>query len=101
MKNDQIVDFQDAQAGLLAKNRFADIVKVGMDPKCLAFQIGETAQIVSGGIVEATPHCVVRGEKAAKENINRNTFALFMAPRFNERLSAPKGTPKDSCLNKP
>jgi len=54
------VDFQDKEGGLMAKNRFADIVKVAMDPTCLAFQIGETAQIVSGGIVEATPHCVMK-----------------------------------------
>lgn len=62
-----------------------------MDPTCLAFQIGETAQIVSGGIVEATPHAVVRGEEEIREGLNRNTFAVFMGPKFNERLNVPKG----------
>ena len=42
----------------MAKNRYADITRIKIAKDCLAFQIGETAQIVTGGLVEATPHCV-------------------------------------------
>ncbi|CAD8044442.1 unnamed protein product [Paramecium primaurelia] len=101
MHNDKIVDYTDQEGGLLAKNRYAEIMKVGMDPDCLAFQIGETAQIVSGGIVEATPHCVVKSDETVRRQLNRNTFAVFMGPLFNEVLNVPKGIDKDNALNKP
>lgn len=78
-----------------------------MDPECLAFQIGETAQIVSGGIVEATPHCVifliskvVKSDETVRLGFNRNTFAVFMGPVFNEVLNVPKGIDKSNALNK-
>lgn len=58
-------------------------------------------QIVSGGIVEATPHCVVRGKEASELNYNRNTFAVFMAPKSFERLNVPKGVDEEQALNKP
>jgi hypothetical protein len=37
MHNDKIVDYSDKEGGLLAKNRYAEINRVGMDPECLAF----------------------------------------------------------------
>ena len=46
----------------------------------LAFQLGESTQILTGGCLEATPHCVVRSDEIAGKNISRNTFALFMQP---------------------
>jgi len=35
-------------------------------------------QIISGGYLEATPHCVVRNSELAGKRISRDTFALFM-----------------------
>jgi hypothetical protein len=46
----------------------------------LAFQLGESTQIHSGGYLEATPHCVVRSEEIAGKKVGRNTFALFLEP---------------------
>jgi len=46
----------------------------------MAFQLGESTQIHTGGFLEATPHCVVRSEDLAGKKIARNTFALFMEP---------------------
>lgn len=37
MFNNNIMDYADKEGGLYAKNRFHDIVRVGMDPECLAF----------------------------------------------------------------
>lgn len=33
--------------------------------------------------------------------MNRNTFAVFMGPLFNEVLNVPKGIDKNNALNKP
>ena len=56
---------------------------------------------MSGGIIEATPHCVVRGKECLERNLNRNTFAVFMAPKFNERLNVPNGVEGKAALNNP
>ena len=40
------------------RNRKSELIKITIPPDCIAFQIGETAQIHSGGILQATPHAV-------------------------------------------
>jgi isopenicillin N synthase-like dioxygenase len=50
----------------------------------LAFQIGEASQIASGGFLVATPH-LVRG--SSYPNLSRNTFAVFMQPNVNYKLT--------------
>lgn len=57
----------------------------------LAFQLGESTQIHSGGFLEATPHCVVRSEELAGKKIGRNTFALFLEPDPLEKMEVPQG----------
>ena len=53
-----IIDSPDSTAGLYVRNRKGGLVRVSMPSDHLAFQIGETAQIHSGGILQATPHAV-------------------------------------------
>lgn len=48
----------DAMAGLYIKTRDGTVVKAQYSGDRLAYQIGESAQIHSGGLLEATPHCV-------------------------------------------
>ena len=76
-----VVDSQyiDPEAGLYIRNRRGELVKVSIPVDCLAFQIGETAQILSGGLLQATPHAV-RASKVA--NVSRETFAVFMEPMW-------------------
>jgi isopenicillin N synthase-like dioxygenase len=78
-----MTELSDKRTGLFVMNRYDEIVKVGVSPHLLAFQIGEIAQILTGGIVQATPHCVMNASN--KPDISRNTFAVFMQPgsRFN------------------
>lgn len=54
------------------------MVRIGIPQDMLAFQLGESTQIHTGGYLEATPHCVIRSDEIAGKNIGRNTFALFM-----------------------
>ncbi|KAG6428485.1 hypothetical protein SASPL_112737 [Salvia splendens] len=57
----------------------------------IAYQIGETTEILSGGQLCATPHCVrvaPKGEVAS--GVERSTFALFMQPNWDEKLVFPE-----------
>jgi len=77
-------------AGLFIKTRAGEVVKVSVnDPKTtLAFQIGETAQIQSGGLLMATPHAVMGTNKPG---YTRTTFAVFMEPNHIYKLEVPEG----------
>ncbi|XP_077212064.1 uncharacterized protein LOC143858755 [Tasmannia lanceolata] len=79
----------DSSAGLYIKTRSDQIVKVVFGEDEIAYQIGETTEILSGGLLCATPHCVQapKGEKTL--GVERSTFALFMQPDWNENLSFP------------
>ena len=87
---DAVVDTQyvDPEAGLYIRNRRGELVKVSIPTDCLAFQIGETAQILSGGLLQATPHAV-RASKVA--NVSRETFAVFMEPMWDYPMAVPTG----------
>eukprot|EP00756_Hemistasia_phaeocysticola_P042229 Hpha_TRINITY_DN16958_c1_g2::TRINITY_DN16958_c1_g2_i1::g.55036::m.55036 len=76
----------DAQAGLYIKSRNGRLVRVCLPPGSLAFQIGETSQIHTGGVLQATPHAV-RG--AAAPGISRESFAIFMEPEFSGDMDMP------------
>ena len=76
--NGNEISVSTTEGGLFAKNRFADTAKIAIPKNMLAFQLGESTQILTGGRLEATPHCVVRSPELAGKNIARNTFALFM-----------------------
>jgi len=83
----------DPKSGLYIRSRSNQIYKAGAPADHLIFQIGETAQIHSGGILQATPHCVrgALGEKA--EGVSRETFAVFMEPMMFEKMDVPTDIP--------
>jgi len=58
----------------------------------LLFQIGEAAQILSGGLLRATPHAVMRGDDP-QNTVSRDTFALFVEPHWDFPLAPPPGVP--------
>ncbi|KAJ4954208.1 hypothetical protein NE237_031040 [Protea cynaroides] len=80
----------DSAAGLHIKTRTDQIVKVVFGEDEIAYQIGETTEILSRGCLCATPHCVraPKGEKAF--GVERSTFALFMQPDWDENLKFPR-----------
>jgi len=88
----------DTSAGLYCKARNGDLVKVSIPSDHLAFQIGETAQIHSGGILQATAHCVKGAQGPSAAGISRETFAVFMEPEFNAAMSIPNGSTSDDVL---
>jgi isopenicillin N synthase-like dioxygenase len=77
----------DDQAGLYIRSRDGSLHHVkAPSTSDLLFQIGETSQIHSGGILQATPHAV-KGVNVP--NVCRSTFACFMEPGWEELMNAP------------
>jgi isopenicillin N synthase-like dioxygenase len=89
------VDFKDPESGLFVQKRSDEVKKAAIPKDCLAFQIGESAQIHSGGRLQATPHAVLRGKKLAGTGFCRNTFAVFMQPDTVQAMPPPKDIPKE------
>ena len=77
----------DPAAGLYIRSRNGSLHHIkAPSTSHLLFQIGETSQIHSGGILQATPHAV-RG--VSVPNVCRSTFACFMEPGWEEAMNAP------------
>jgi len=85
----------DPKAGLYARSRNGQLIRVPIPFDHLAFQIGETAQIHSGGVLQATPHCVRAAQGQNAVGISRETFAVFMEPMWNEPMNIPEGSNLD------
>eukprot|EP00884_Botryococcus_braunii_P010376 jgi/Botrbrau1/1933/Bobra.0005s0032.2 len=88
MQGDIQVPSPNDGSGLHVKNRKGVVFRVTFPSNRLAFQIGEVMQILSGGILKATPHYVKAG---STPGVSRDTFALFMQPWLDEVLDPPCG----------
>jgi isopenicillin N synthase-like dioxygenase len=82
------------KAGLYIQSRSKELIKVDLPIDCLGFQIGETFQILSGGLLQATPHAV---KSIAAPGITREAFAVFLEPEFDYPMSIPKGRTVEDC----
>jgi|EP01046_Picozoa_sp_COSAG06_P069734 isopenicillin N synthase-like dioxygenase len=86
----------DPTSGLYVMSRGAgERVRVILPPGTanLAFQVGETSQIHTGGVLQATPHAV-RGPRpsiAAARGVSRETMAVFMEPEHSGEMQLPTG----------
>lgn len=89
------VECPDPHAGLSVVDRRNSIVQVIIPPDCMAVQIGECVQILTGGAVVATPHCV-RGAKAP--NVARISLPLFIDTPPSFALYVPKGSARLDVL---
>lgn len=72
--------------GLFIKDRNNNLVKVDIPEDAIGYQIGEILQILSGGKLIATPHCV---KSTKKEGVTRNTMAVFMDIPPNHKIYVP------------
>lgn len=90
----------DPNAGLYILPRGGGTFKALIPKDCLAFQLGETAQIHSGGLLIATPHFVrAPAHSSGAEGISRETFACFMQPMWDEVLDIPSETTPEQVDN--
>jgi isopenicillin N synthase-like dioxygenase len=73
----------DTQAGLHVRTSDG-VVRVVAEPDHLLFQAGEVLQIVSGGMLRATSHCVVP-PKVLPE-LSRSVFVVFCQPKCDSTV---------------
>ncbi|MGK3748966.1 MAG: isopenicillin N synthase-like dioxygenase [Bacillariaceae sp.] len=73
-------------AGLYVVDRKDQVLQVKLPMDCMGIQIGECTQIITGGAVIATPHCV-RGSP----NFARTSLACFIDTPPTYRLTTPPG----------
>lgn len=83
-----VVSAPSAGSGLYIRTRGGELTKVSIPVESLAFQTGEALELVTGGRLKATPHCVRVVAGGGAETISRETFALFMQPDTEQRISA-------------
>jgi isopenicillin N synthase-like dioxygenase len=107
----QEVPKPDPAAGLYVTDSFGADVLVDIPADSIAFQVGRALAIQSGGVLQATPHYVrapaaaavapragssnvavqQRGGLQKLQGVSRNTLAVFMQPRLDDKLVAPLG----------
>ncbi|XP_057545600.1 uncharacterized protein LOC130824563 isoform X2 [Amaranthus tricolor] len=90
LKDSVQVACPDKAAGLYVKNRNDEVIKVVFGEDEIAYQIGETTEILSEGYLHATPHCVRAPRGTGVSGLERSTFALFMQPDWSEKLKFPE-----------
>lgn len=73
-------------AGIYVVDRNDQVLQVKLPSDCMGIQIGECTQILTGGAVSATPHCV----KGAP-NVARTSFACFIDTPPTYPVKAPPG----------
>jgi len=85
----------DPTSGLYILSRTGEINKVAIPRDSLAFQTGETLQLITQGRFKAVPHFVKGVEPAnvadAKARIARNTLAVFTQPNLDEVVDLKTG----------
>ncbi|CAG9322822.1 unnamed protein product [Blepharisma stoltei] len=80
-------EINDERTGLFIKNRRGEVMKANLTGKNLYFQVGEISQILSGGWLKPTPHCVMT--TGLHYGISRNTLAVFCEPRPEFLMEVP------------
>ena len=95
----------DPDAGLYVTDRSGESIHVSIPEDCMAIQIGEVVQILTGGVVSATPHCV----RGPNPNFNsadgpgikvaRISCPCFIDSKPTFPLVAPNGSSKEQVVN--
>ncbi|KKA26200.1 hypothetical protein TD95_000054 [Thielaviopsis punctulata] len=77
----------DPASGLYIHSRSGETVQVKIPRDAMAFQTGETLQLMTGGRFKAVPHFVRGvGARASGGAIARNTLAVFTQPNLGEEV---------------
>ena len=88
----------DPDTGLYISDCNGTIHNIQIPKDCMAIQIGECTQIITGGMVRATPHCVKAGRD---QSIARISLACFVDTKADFRLCIPKWCRIDDVISCP
>jgi len=83
---EQLISPADDKSGLYIQARNGSIHHVVLPNNSIGFQIGETSQIHSGGVLQATPHAV---RATNDKDVTRESFAVFMEPEYDGDMKLP------------
>lgn len=84
--------------GLYAITRDGQQTRIQIPEDCIAFQSGETLQIMSGNAVEATPHSVMSFADLVGKDVTRETMAVFYQPGPGLVMRVPEGRDREKTL---
>eukprot|EP00581_Thalassiosira_minuscula_P002565 CAMPEP_0183740760 /NCGR_PEP_ID=MMETSP0737-20130205/60448_1 /TAXON_ID=385413 /ORGANISM="Thalassiosira miniscula, Strain CCMP1093" /LENGTH=387 /DNA_ID=CAMNT_0025975901 /DNA_START=139 /DNA_END=1302 /DNA_ORIENTATION=+ len=92
----------DPEAGLYVTDRSGKSIHVTIPQDCLAVQMGECVQILTGGVVVATPHCV-RGPRPgwnaqSTAKVARISHPCFIDSKPTFPLNMPEGCSRDDVI---
>jgi isopenicillin N synthase-like dioxygenase len=93
----------DPLAGLYVTDRSGASIHVTIPEDCMAVQIGECVQILTGGVVAATPHCV-RGPRLDWEGcpsavkVARISCPCFIDSKPTFPLMCPEGCTREEVV---
>jgi isopenicillin N synthase-like dioxygenase len=87
----------DPNGGLWVVDRDSNPVKVDIPKDCLGVQCGECLQVITGGLLTATPHCV-RPSMCKETKVARTSCPFFIDtdPAFPLRM--PKGATREMIV---
>lgn len=95
----------DPEAGLYVTDRAGKSIHVKIPEDCMFVQIGECVQILTGGVVVATPHCV-RGPRAGfgthcdtAVKVARISCPCFIDSKPSFPLTLPEGCTRENVCH--
>lgn len=91
----------DPKSGLYILNRSGEEIHIQIPYDCMAVQLGECAQIITGGGLVATPHCVRGADQECAKNIRvaRISEVCFIDTVPMYPLHVPKEITRDMVLD--
>lgn len=89
----------DPNAGLYVMSRKGEKIKIDIPSDCMAIQLGECFQILTGGTLVATPHCVCGVDSKSFPGISRISEACFVDTKPTYKLYAPPCANYDQVVN--
>jgi len=95
----KVVPNPDPKGGLWIVDRGSQPVHVKIPPDCLAVQCGECLQVITGGLLVATPHAVRPSHASNGQPIGRATFPVFIDTDTDFPLNAPAGVPRSQVFD--
>jgi len=97
----EVLDNPDPEAaGLWVVTRDGSSVHVPLRRDCMFVQVGECVQVLSGGLLVATPHCVrgCRPSATRERQVARVSCPCFIDTHPSFELAAPTGRGREEIL---
>ena len=89
----------DPQAGLYVTDQSGASIRVVVPQDCMAIQIGECVQILTGGLVRATPHCVRGVRNSSSVKVARISHPCFIDSKPTFPLTMPEGCSREDVVS--